>query len=197
MNLVKNGMVLDKLDSLDFKILRELTEDGRISITDLANKVMSSRPTVTNRLNRMKEMGLLNIMGGLNFMNLGYKMATVGLEVKTEPRRTEALETLRRCPRVQTIFRSPKKANIELGVWGENDQTINSTIESFRDITDVEIIDINYLGSPIHGNVTLRLNPGNLDVTPCGQVCSKCQRYQNDWCHGCPDSKDYKNPLMK
>ena len=48
--------------------------------------------------------------------------------------RKEVLEILRKCPRVQTIFRSPKKANIELGVWGENDQTINSTIESFRDI---------------------------------------------------------------
>ena len=190
-------MVLDKLDSLDFKILRELTEDGRISITDLADKVQSSRPTVTNRLNRLRELGLLSIVGGLNFMNLGFKMATVGLEVKTEARRKEALKILRKCPRVQTIFRSPKKANIELGVWGENDQTINSTIESFRDIQDIEIVDINYLGSPIHGNVTLRLNPGNLEVTSCGQVCADCHRYQNDWCLGCPDSKDYKNPLTK
>ena len=190
-------MVLDKLDSLDFKILQELTVDGRISITDLADKVQSSRPTVTNRLNRMRELGLLHILGGLNFMNLGFKMATVGLEVKTEASRKEALEILHKCPRVQTIFRSPKKANIELGVWGENDQTINSTIESFRDLSDVEIVDINYLGSPVHGNVTLRLNPGNLDVTPCGQVCADCHRYQKDWCHGCPDSKDYKNPLVK
>ena len=190
-------MVLDKLDSLDFKILRELNTDARISVTDLANKVQSSRPTVTNRFNRMKELGLLNVMGGLNFMKLGFKMATVGLEVKTEARRKEVLEILRKCPRVQTIFRSPKKANIELGVWGENDQTINSTIESFRDIQDVDIVGINYLGSPVHGNIILRLNPGNLKVTLCGSICAECRRYQNDWCHGCPDSQDYKNPLMK
>lgn len=190
-------MVLDKLDSLDFKILRELTTDGRISITDLAGKVESSRPTVTNRLNRMKELGLLNVVGGLNFINLGFKMATVGLEVTTEESRVKIIETLSRCPRVQTIFRSPKKANIEIGVWGENDQTINSTIESFRDIPNVDIIDINYLGAPIKGDIILRLDPKNLDVTPCGRVCADCHRYQNDWCHGCPDSKDYKNPLMK
>jgi DNA-binding Lrp family transcriptional regulator len=196
-NLVKKGMVLDKLDSLDFKILRELTTDGRISITDLANSVQSSRPTVTNRINRMKELGLLNLVGGLDFLNLGYKMATVSLEVTTEESRKECLQVLSHCPRVQSIFRSPKKANIEVEVWGENDQTVNSTIESFRDISNVDIIDINYLGTPIKGNIILRLDPKNLDVTSCGQVCADCHRYQNDWCNGCPDSKDYKNPLTK
>jgi len=190
-------MVLKKLDSLDFKIIRELATDGRISITDLAEKVQSSRPTVTNRLSRMKELGLLKVVGGLDFLNLGFKMATVGLEIKTEEGRKEALETLSKCPRVQTIFRSPKKANVELGVWGEDDQTINSTIESFRDIPNVDIIDINYLGTPIAGNIILRLDPKQQDKTPCGMVCVDCHRYQNGWCHGCPDSKDYKNPLMK
>ena len=181
-------MVLDKLDGLDFKILRELTTDGRISITDLANKVQSSRPTVTNRLNRMQELGLLDVVGGLNFIKLGYKMATVGLEVKTEESRKETIEILSKCPRVQTIFRSPKKANIELRVWGENDQTINS---------NVNIIDINYLGAPIKGDLILRLDLKGLDETPCGMICADCHRYENDWCHGCPDSKYYKNPLLK
>ncbi len=100
-------------------------------------------------------------------------------------------------PQGPNHIRSPKKANIELGVWGENDQTINSTIESFRDIQDIDIVGINYLGSPVHGNIILRLNPGNLKVTLCGSICAECHRYQNDWCHGCPDSRDYKNPLMK
>jgi len=190
-------MVLDKLDSLDFKILRELTTDGRISITDLAIKSQSSRPTVTNRLKRMKELGLLEVVGGLNFISLGYKIAVVGLEVKTEESRKETIEVLSKCPRVQAIFRSPKKANLELVVWGENDQTINSTVESFRDISNVDIIDINYLGSPIKGDLILRLDLKGLDETPCGMVCADCHRYENDWCYGCPDSKDYKNPLMK
>jgi Lrp/AsnC family leucine-responsive transcriptional regulator len=190
-------MVLDKLDSLDFKILRELTTDGRISITDLSIKAQSSRPTVTNRLKRMRELGLLNVVGGLNFIRLGYKMAVVGLEVKTEESRKEAIEILSKCPRVQTIFRSPKKANIEIVVWGENDQTINSTVESFRDLPNVEIVNINYLGAPIKGDLILRLDLKGLDETPCGLVCADCHRFQNDWCHGCPDSKDYKNPLMK
>jgi len=190
-------MVLDKLDSLDFKIIRELNIDGRISITDLADKVQSSRPTVTKRLNRMKKLGFLDVVGGLHFVKLGFKMATVGLEVKTEESRKETIEILSKCPRVQAIFRSPKKANLELVVWGENDQTINSTVESFRDISNVDIIDINYLGAPIKGDLILRLDLKGLDETPCGLICADCHRYENDWCYGCPDSKDYKNPLMK
>ena len=43
----------------------------------------------------------------------------------------------------------------------------------------------------------LRLAPRGLEVTPCGRTCTDCHRYQNNWCHGCPDSRDYKNPLIK
>jgi len=43
----------DNVDDLDLKIVFELQENGRATITELADKVGSSRPTVTNRLKRL------------------------------------------------------------------------------------------------------------------------------------------------
>ena len=190
-------MASEKLDSLDFKILKELGANPRISITELAKNIHSSRPTVTNRLSRLEEAGLLSLVGGLSLKNLGFKMATVGLEITTEEGRTQAIEHLKSCPRVQTIFRTSGKANLEVGVWGENDQTINSTIESFRDLPNVQVVLSNYLGTPISGRMTLNMRLGDAETSPCGMNCAECSRYTSGWCIGCPATKHYKNPLIK
>jgi len=190
-------MASEKLDRLDFKILKEMGANPRISITELAQNINSSRPTVTNRLSRLEEAGLISLVGGLSLMNLGFKMATVGLEIRTEETRTTVIEHLKSCPRVQTIFRTPGKANLEVGVWGEDDQTINSTVESFRDFPNVQVIHSNYLGTPISGRMTLNMRLGDAEKAPCSKDCVNCGRYTSGWCIGCPATKHYKNPILK
>jgi Lrp/AsnC family leucine-responsive transcriptional regulator len=186
-----------KLDRLDFKILHQLQKDGRTSITNLAEKVESSRPTVTNRLRLLLENEQIVIHGGLSLKATGYKVACVGLEVKNDESRKKMEKYLKDCPRVIYFFRTPEKANIHVGVWGEEDQTLNSTIESFRDHQDVDIVFTHYLGTPIHGDISIKVHPMKNDKTPCGVTCSQCHRYNNGWCLGCPASTDYKNPLLK
>ncbi len=144
-----------QLDKLDLKILCELQKDGRISKSKLSRNVGASRPTVRNRLKRLTNERLVIIKGGLNLRELKFKMAWVGLEVRTENTRVEVEQMLKGCPRVLNIFRTPEKANIQITVWGDDDHTINSTIESFRDIPNVDIIHTHYLGTPIHGDITI------------------------------------------
>lgn len=185
------------LDQHDFKIVRQLQLDGRISTTELAKKVGLSRPTVTNRLKRLINERQVLIVGGLNLEKFGIKIANVGLEVKTDETRKAVEEFLKSCPRVLDIFRTPEKANLQLRVWGEDDQTINSTIESIRDLPNVEIVYTRYLGTPIHGNIIINLGIAGKGETPCGRVCKNCHRFINKWCMGCPASLDYRNPLTK
>jgi len=187
--------LVEKIDELDLRIIYQLQKNGRTSITDLANILGASRPTVTNRLKRLIEGELLIIRGGLNLRKFDLKMANVGLEVKSDEARKEVEHYLKDCPRVLNIFRTPGKANIHLLVWGEDDQTINSTIESFRDLQNVEIVYTRYLGTPIHGDAMVKVELSEDDETPCGKVCSACYRYNNAWCLGCPISTDYKNPF--
>jgi DNA-binding Lrp family transcriptional regulator len=186
-----------KFDKLDLKILYELQKDGRISITEIAENVGSSRPTVTNRVKQLLESRSVIIEAGLNITAAGYKMACVGLEVSNEETRKNVEHMLKNCPRVLNVFRTPEKANIHIAVWGEEDQTINSTIESFRDLQDVDIVYTHYLGTPIHGDIGIKITPIISEETPCGKICSDCHRYENKWCLGCPITVDYDNPIVK
>jgi DNA-binding Lrp family transcriptional regulator len=186
-----------KLDGLDLEILHELHLNGRTSITELAGKVKSSRPTVTNRLKHLLNNGQIIISGGLSLKAAEYKMACVGLEVKNEESRIRIEQYLSNCPRVIFMFKTPEKANVFIGIWGEEDHILNSTIESFRDHHDVDVIYSHYLGTPIYGDIPINIDLAKNEKTPCGIVCSECNRYENKRCLGCPVSVDYKNPLLK
>lgn len=48
-----------RLDDINLKILDELSMDSRISMTDLADKVHVSRPTVQRRITQMEEYGII------------------------------------------------------------------------------------------------------------------------------------------
>jgi DNA-binding Lrp family transcriptional regulator len=186
----------NQIDDLDLEILSHLKTNGRMPLTRLAEKIGSSRQTIANRLKRLMNNGQVIIKGGLDLRKFGFKMASVGLEVKNEATRQVVEKHLKNCPRVLTIFRTPEKANIHIDVWGEDDQTINSTIESFRDLENVEVVYNHYLGHLIHGDVIINVVPNRQDVSPCGRSCNDCYRYNNLWCTGCPITSDYKNPLL-
>lgn len=186
-----------KLDDLDLKIIRQLQKDGRISITDLADAVRSSRPTVTNRLRQLLEDGVVVVRGGLNLREVGFKVACVGLEVRDEEGRKAVERAMRKCPRVVNVFRTPEKANVFVGLWGEDEQTVNSVIESYRDIANSEVVYAHYLGTPIHGDTLINIESDGEDQAPCGMNCRECHRYERDWCMGCPATTNYRNPLLK
>jgi DNA-binding Lrp family transcriptional regulator len=106
----------DNIDDLDLKIVLQLQENGRATITELAENVGSSRPTVTNRLKRLIDEDLVIVTGGVNMAKFGYKMACIGLEVKSSETRAELEECLSHCPRVINIFRTTGTANLHMAL---------------------------------------------------------------------------------
>ena len=123
-------------------------------------------------------------------------MALISLKVTGIEDRKKFYEIIRQCPRVQTIFRTPDVANIHVDVWGEDESSIVSCIESLRDLPGVEIAETKYLGTPVMGNVILDLKLGDAEVAPCGKQCTICSQYANERCLGCPVTIYYKNPLL-
>jgi len=187
----------DNIDDLDLKIVLQLQENGRATITELAEKVGSSRPTVTNRLKRLIDEGLVIVTGGVNMAKFGYKMACIGLEVKSSETREELEKCLTHCPRVINMFRTTGKANLHMALWGEDDKALNSTVEGMRDAPNVDVVYAYYLGTPIHGDVPVKVYSNDGGTPPCEKKCTDCQRYENVWCPGCPVSSCYRNPLLK
>ena len=51
------------LDALDYKIIHLLTEDGRMSIGEMAKKLDVTAPTIRSRVKILEEKGLFKVSG--------------------------------------------------------------------------------------------------------------------------------------
>ena len=94
-----------ELDQLDFKILREISDNARITITDLAEKVGLSKTPCNARLKRLEKQGyILGYRALINPAKLGLSHIAF-VEVKLSDTRAEALsgfnEAVRKLPEVE------------------------------------------------------------------------------------------------
>ena len=174
------------LDDLDLQIIKWMQKDARISITALAKNVESSRPTVQYRLNRLIDEGYLNLNGGLDLAKTGYKVALIGIEVKKRVTMQETEAHLRNCPRVQLIYTAPGTSNMQVQVWGENDENLSRLLNCFGEMPDTEIKDVLFLGAPGYGNVNLDVDKILDRENPCSEYCKLCPDYGDK---GCPRIK--------
>lgn len=70
------------IDAIDRAIIRQLQVDGRASYADLAAEVGLSAPAVRQRMQRLMETGLLQVVAVTDPLKLGLPvMAMVGIEV--------------------------------------------------------------------------------------------------------------------
>jgi len=79
-----------KLDKIDKKILFELDKNCRISNTQLAKIVKRSRETITYRINKLEESGIIrNFITSINPHKLGFQLFKVFLQLENIPERRE------------------------------------------------------------------------------------------------------------
>lgn len=73
-----------KIDKTDLKILRLLEADARMSAREIARQTYLSSPAVANRIQRMKDCGLIrNFVPDIDFSKIGYHIrAFINLEVQ-------------------------------------------------------------------------------------------------------------------
>jgi Lrp/AsnC family transcriptional regulator for asnA, asnC and gidA len=75
------------LDEIDKRILRELQRDGRMSYADLAPLVGLSAPATRQRVQRLIESGVLQVVGVTDPLALGLPlMAMLGLKLDADAR---------------------------------------------------------------------------------------------------------------
>ncbi|MDF0544742.1 Lrp/AsnC family transcriptional regulator [Sphingobium sp. H39-3-25] len=92
------------LDSLDFRILAALVEDGRVSDVSLAETIGLSSTSVARRRKILEEKGVIRGYGAdLDLLRLGYAMtAVVMIELTSQavPVLAEFEEAVTRCPSI-------------------------------------------------------------------------------------------------
>lgn len=67
-----------KIDEVDLNILRELQEDARKSLKEIAEKVGVAEGTVYNRINKLKNLGIIKkFIPVLDYPMLGYDITAI------------------------------------------------------------------------------------------------------------------------
>ncbi|MCW4050197.1 MAG: winged helix-turn-helix transcriptional regulator [Candidatus Bathyarchaeota archaeon] len=177
---------MNELDDLDFKIIHEIRKDPRISVTDLSKNVQSSRPTVMTRMNRLRDEGFIDIIGGLDVSKMEYKTALIAIEVKKRAKLMEIEGYLMKCPKVQALYRTTGQSNLQAFIWGEDDDKLGSIVNCIREFPDAEIKEVRFLGVPVHGRFVVDVTTVFDDHTQCKDECLQCPGYTKGVCQGCP-----------
>ncbi len=89
------------LDSLDYDIIRLLTEDGRMPIGAIALKLKVTAPTIRNRIKILEEKGLFKISGLVDpsrHQNLITGM--VGMSIQSEGKMDKVMNEISQLPNV-------------------------------------------------------------------------------------------------
>jgi Lrp/AsnC family transcriptional regulator for asnA, asnC and gidA len=89
------------LDSLDNEIIRLLTEDGRMPIGDMAERLNVTAPTIRSRINNLEESGMLKISALIDtYQHQELITALIGLNIRSHGRLDQILEKVSRLENV-------------------------------------------------------------------------------------------------
>ena len=82
------------LDETDSKILNILETNGRISISELAQKVKMSAPSVTDRIRRLESRGIIkNFTVNIDLAKLGLEFEAI-VRIKPSPGKVKVVEEM-------------------------------------------------------------------------------------------------------
>lgn len=100
------------LDHLDLLILRELEDDGRRPVSELAKKLGTSRANVSHRLQRLLDHHVTRIVAFTNPLYLGYHIfAMIGIKVLPN-RIDDAVNSLAALPEVYWVVRTAGRFDV-------------------------------------------------------------------------------------
>jgi Lrp/AsnC family transcriptional regulator, leucine-responsive regulatory protein len=132
-----------KIDDIDKQLLSLLSEDGRLSYVELAEKVGLSRVAVKDRVKNLKDKGIIEKFSVvINSEKIGMKVSAF-FEVDVEPRQLQKVaHNLANNPNVASIYQMTGPSTLHTHVLVEDFQKletfINDQLYSVEGITRVE-----------------------------------------------------------
>ena len=95
---------MKKIDALDKKLIRYLSEDGRMTVKELVKKLAITSPTLQTRIKNLLQSGVLKIAGLVDVFKLKKVfMALVAIRVIDDSKIDETLEELSQMEEVSSV----------------------------------------------------------------------------------------------
>ena len=123
-----------KIDNTDKNILNLLQQDGRISASNIANKLDISIPTVTDRIKKLQDFGIINgIHAVLNPKSLGLDVAAIiTLISESSIHYKEVTQAAKKAPEVLQCFATTGKGSHMLFVVTRNSSTLEELLRKIQ-----------------------------------------------------------------
>lgn len=150
---------MTKIDDLDKKILNALLEDGRVSFTELAEKLGVSHGTIHVRVNKLKEAGIISgITAKLDAQKLGYQVSCfMGVKFVNTGDYASVLTQLKSLPPVCETYFTTGPYNVLLKVICQDmDHFHRFLVHSLQPIKEIQSTEtLIILDQPIKGSIPL------------------------------------------
>ncbi|MFX1533693.1 MAG: Lrp/AsnC family transcriptional regulator [Promethearchaeota archaeon] len=189
------------MDSTDFKIIRELQEDGRKKFSKIGQAVGLSRVAVAVRVKRLVESKNVRIHPEINLKSQNMIMALILIESADEKKRENILSLYSGCPRVILFGTAYGHYDIFALVFAENSSLLeilltSCMLKNIEGINKSSIMIIGDLLVPSFLPVKKYLADKTSTVAPCGLDCSKCDKFRRQLCIACPSTSLYKGEFF-
>ncbi|GAB3699155.1 Lrp/AsnC family transcriptional regulator [Spirosoma flavus] len=124
------------LDDLDFAILACLQKDGRMSFTEIAERLNVSVGTARTRLNRLIEDGVISIIGRVDPDKVGFgAYAHIAVYIRPATLKEHVAATISQLPEVSFLASTSGEYDLEVDVMCQS----NSHLVQF--VNDISIIE--------------------------------------------------------
>ncbi len=147
------------LDQLDTAIARALEKDSRISLLELSRQLGTSRTTISERLTRLVEQGVVRgFHARLDYRRMGYPIiAYVGLQTSQSQKAVDVIEALKQIPEVEELHT----------VTGQIDMLVKLRARSTEHLQHILIFKIQSIPGIGRGETMLALS-SHLEWAPVG-----------------------------
>lgn len=132
-------------DKLNQQIIDMLEVDGRLPFKEIAKTLEISEGTVRNRVNRMKDAGVLQIKALVDRSAINYDTdSMLGIKVASNSSPSEVAKRLQDCNEIVFILWVTGRYDLLVEIASEGDETLTRFLEKHcfnsNDIKDVEVM---------------------------------------------------------
>jgi len=126
------------LDELDFAILSNLQEDGRMSFTIIAEKLKVSIGTIRTRFNKLIEDGTINIIGRVDPSKVGFNCyAQIAVCVRPATFKENVAQQISTFPEVSFLAMTSGEYDLEVDVMCRNNDHLVEFVDQLSKIEGV------------------------------------------------------------
>lgn len=140
-------MSVEIIDHLDKGIIKLLSKDGRMSFTEIANRLNVTEKTVRSRYNNLVENNILEVVGVVNPISLGVKVGAIIQISLVPPNMDQTIQQLRDIAGIRFITLTS----------GEYQLLVQANVKDYEEITEI-VKSIHQLPGINKSNVILQMD---------------------------------------